>query len=228
MSKGYFITGTDTEIGKTLVTGLLGRYFQLQGMSVGAFKPIASGGEEKDGVLCSEDALFLKSFLKLAEPLELINPLCLQKPLAPKVAAEQDNHQIKLEKYINAFHAYQEKVDVLLVEGVGGVMVPIKKDYLVADMIKEVGLPVIIVTRPNLGTINHTILTTSYLQQEDIPIAGIVINYSKQQEKGLAEKTNPQEIKRLSGVPIIGEVPYIENLESLTDAALRSFFSEFS
>ncbi|MBU0581267.1 MAG: dethiobiotin synthase, partial [Candidatus Margulisbacteria bacterium] len=91
----------------------------------------------------------------------------------------------------------------------------------VLDMIKEFNFPVIIVTRPNLGTINHTILTTSILKQENIPIAGIVINYSKQQEKGIAEHTNPHEIKRLSGVPILGEIPFCKNVEQLDVVNLK-------
>lgn len=214
--QGYFITGTDTEVGKTVATAVLGLLFQKQKKKISVMKPIASGGLGKDGKCISEDALFLKKILNLTEPLEMINPICLKHPLAPKVAAEYIGQDINISAIKSEYVDFQNrKLDYLLVEGVGGVMVPLKHDYLVLDMIKDFKFPVIIVARPNLGTINHTILTTSLLKQEQIPIAGIVFNYAKKQEKGIAERTNPNEIKRLSGVRVLGEIPYIEDLEKI-------------
>lgn len=212
--KGYFITGTDTEVGKTVATAVIGLLLQKQKKKIGVMKPVGSGGVEIDGRLYSEDAIFLKKTLGLMEDLSIINPICLKHPLAPKVAAEHVGQDVDLSVIREAQIKFQSKqLDILLVEGVGGVMVPLRHDYLVLDMIRDLKFPVIIISRPNLGTINHTIMTTSILKQEKIHIVGIVFNYAKKQEKGLAEKTNPREIKRISGVKVLGEIPYIENIE---------------
>ncbi|MFC1518040.1 dethiobiotin synthase [Candidatus Margulisiibacteriota bacterium] len=214
--RGYFITGTDTEVGKTVATAVLGLLLKKQGKKIGVLKPIASGGVEVDGKLVSEDAQFVKKILDLPESLDVINPICLKHPLAPKVAADHVGEKIDL-KQINSSHLkfQKQKTEILLVEGAGGVMVPINHDYLILDMIKDLRYPVIIVTRPNLGTINHTVLTTSILKQEKIPIAGVIFNYTKEQEKGMAERTNPNEINRLSGVKVLGEIPFLENTEKI-------------
>jgi len=222
--KGYFITGTDTNVGKTVATAVLGLLFQQKNKKVGVMKPIATGGKEIDGALCSDDALFLKKTLKLTTPLERINPVCLRHPLSPKVAADQTGHEIDITKIHSAF-AYEKdttKADIMLIEGIGGILVPIKHDYLVVDMIKDFGFPVIIVARAGLGTINHTMLTTSFLKQEKIPIAGIIFNHSQKTTPGLAERTNPREIQRLSGLPILGEIPFIEDMEHINEKDLKN------
>jgi dethiobiotin synthetase len=220
--KGYFITGTDTNVGKTVATAVLATLFQEKNKKVSVMKPVGTGGKDVDGRLISEDAIFLKDILKLPAPLELINPVCLKHPLAPKVAADQTGQEVDLAAVTVAFEYLKDKgkPDIMLIEGVGGILVPIRHDYLVVDMIKQLGFPVIIVARPGLGTINHTLLTTSFLKQEKIPIAGIIFNNVRKSEKSLAEKTNPQEIKRLSGLPILGEIPYLEKMERTAIAGL--------
>lgn len=214
---GFFITGTDTNIGKTIATAVLGLLLQKQGKKVRVLKPVASGGSHHDGLYVSDDALFLKKTLRLPTPLDLINPICFHEALAPKVAAEIAGKEVDLTAISVAVDYYRnnERPDILLVEGVGGILVPIKHDYLVVDMIRDLKFPVIVVTRPGLGTINHTLLTTSFLKQEKIPIAGIIINHSNKNGKGVAERTNPQEIRRLSGLTLLGEIPFIDDLGQL-------------
>ena len=213
--KGYFITGTDTDVGKTIATAVLGLLFQKKGMKVGVMKPVASGGREIEGKHYSEDAIYFKKVLSLTETLQTINPVCFEHPLAPKVAADQVGRELDLAAVQAAYTRIKGQKDVLLIEGVGGVMVPLRHDYLVLDMIKDFKFPVIIITRPNLGTINHTVLTTSILKQENIPIAGLIFNYMKKQQKGLAERTNPQEVQRIANVPVLGEIPFIEDVENI-------------
>mgnify|MGYP001572624329 CR=1 FL=1 len=134
MTSGFFITGTDTDVGKTVVTAILGLLFQKKGKKVGVMKPVATGGKKVGNTFVSQDARFLKDILSLTTPLEIINPLCLEHPLAPKLAAEHIGKEIDLLPIRTAYTKIKDTSDLLLVEGVGGVMVPIRHDYLVADL----------------------------------------------------------------------------------------------
>ncbi len=214
---GFFITGTDTDVGKTVATAALGLLFQAKKKKVAVVKPVGTGGIDIEGRLYSEDAIFLKKTLNLDLPLELMSPICLKHPLSPKTAADHEKKQIDLAAINIALQKVKDtKPDVTLIEGVGGVLVPLRHDYLVIDLIKALKRPVIIVARTGLGTINHTLLTTSLLKQEKVPIAGIIFNHNHPGEKGISEKTNPKEVERLSGLKILGELPYQKDISKLT------------
>ena len=196
--QNIFITGTDTGVGKTYVTLLLAKYLMLQGFDVGVMKPISTGPKKDD------DAIYLKKALKLKDPLELINPVHLKLPLAPYSASKISKEKIDLKKIFKAFEKLKKLHDIVIVEGVGGVMVPILKDYFVADLIKEMDLPALIVSRAGLGTINHTLLTIEALKSRKIDVVGIVMN--KYTGKEISEKTNSQVISDISKVPVLGEI----------------------
>ncbi|OGC30846.1 dethiobiotin synthase [candidate division WOR-1 bacterium RIFOXYB12_FULL_52_16] len=166
-------------------------------------KPI-SCGPAKDN-----DALLLKKRLKINDPIHLINPIHLKHPLAPLPAARLEKKKIDLKKIFSAFKELEKKHDLVLVEGVGGVAVPINKNYCVIDLIKDLKLPTIIVARAGLGTINHTLLTVSALREQGIEIMGIILNSFRGKE--LSEKSNAEMIEELSGVPVIGKLMWVAN-----------------
>ncbi len=197
---GYFITGTDTGVGKTYVTCYLAEKLRRAGADVGVMKPISTGPAAED------DALYLKKKLKLDDPLELINPIHLKRPLAPYPAAKLERKKLDLKKIFKAYKELEKRHDTVLVEGIGGVAVPITKDYFVIDLIKEMKLPAIVVARAGLGTINHTMLTLGALLDQHIAVSGIIINGFRGKE--LSEKTNAEVIEKISGVPVLEKLPY--------------------
>lgn len=201
--KGIFITGTDTGVGKTVVACTIAHILKEQGVDVGVMKPIATGDRQ--------DALNLIKAADLDDSIDLVNPIYLRPPLAPSVAAQLCKKGIELRKVFNAYKKLSSLHQFLVVEGIGGLMVPIKRDFFVADLIKRFGLSMIIVSKPYLGTINHTLLTVKVARHYRLNILGIVINYSEDRKKGLAEKTSPDAIRRLSGLPILGIVPYSDD-----------------
>lgn len=222
---GIFITGTDTEIGKTVIAGGLAAALKAAGVDVGVMKPIASGGIEHKGRIVSEDALFLKSAAQVDDALDLINPICLRHPLAPSVAAEIERVSIDLRQIDEAFAQLCQRHEFIVVEGVGGIAVPICEEMLVVDMAQRFQLPVLVVARPNLGTINHTVLTVEFARSYSLEICGIVLNASQEESKGLAEETNPKELERLTTLPILGTVPFDARLQG--DTPDPDFLSQF-
>ncbi|MBI5049302.1 MAG: dethiobiotin synthase [Nitrospirae bacterium] len=208
MHKGIFITGTDTGVGKTFVAAGLLKAFKEAGFNACPMKPVETGCLIKKGKLIPEDTIKLINASGIMEPLDIINPYRFRHPLAPSVASEIEGIPIKKQKILSAYHYLSNKYNITIVEGAGGIMVPVYKKYLSLDLIADLRLPIIIVSRPELGTINHTCLTIDAAKRRRINILGVIINYSDRMKKGLAEKTNPKIIEKLSGVHILGTVPY--------------------
>ena len=200
MARGIFITGTDTGVGKTVVAAGLAGALKRQGVDVGVMKPVATGGRE--------DTLFLMKAASFSDPIETVNPIFLEPPLAPSIAAEMSKVKIDLDKIWKAYAKLSSQHEFMIVEGIGGLLVPIKGNFLVVDLIKRLDLPIVVVSRPGLGTINHTLLTIRCAKSYRIEIKGIVINDLKKEKSGLAEKTNPKIIEELSGIPILGILPF--------------------
>lgn len=206
-ARGLFVTGTDTGVGKSIVTGGLAGLLRKQGINVGVMKPVETGCLHDDGSFLPTDAQFLKDMSGVGAPLEEIVPYRFKEPLAPSVAAEREgitidsNHLVKKFEHISRYH------DVMLVEGAGGLLVPLYQKFLFIDLVKRFKLPVLIVSRATLGTINHTLLTVRAARAEKVPVAGIVIN-NLSSERSVASETNPEVIARLADVPVWGVVPY--------------------
>lgn len=197
---GIFITGTDTGVGKTYVTLLLAKHLLAKGINVGVMKPISTGPRSES------DALLLRKELRLKDSIDLINPVRLKYPMAPYPAAKLEKKKIDLEKIFSTYQKLTKIHDLILVEGIGGIAVPIAKDYLVLDLIQDLKLPTLIVARAGLGTINHTLLTIGALSKRKIPILGIVLN--GYQGKEISEKSNAKVIENLSGIPILAKLPW--------------------
>lgn len=233
MRFGYFITGTDTGVGKTIVSAAILRSFLKKGLKVGAMKPIETGCLNKDGILLPSDGIFLRDMAEMNDPLDLVTPIKFENPLSPLVASRLEDMEIDIERIFKSFEALKKKYDYLIVEGVGGLLVPIKREqrkkgekyYFVRDLIKEMELETIIVTRPTLGTINHTLLTVEALKSKKIPIKGFIINYSNTSKNDMAEKTNPEVLQELLDIPLIGILPYLSELnkDRIGETALKSF-----
>jgi len=209
MSASFLVTGTDTGVGKTLVSGGLAAELRRRGVSVGVMKPFATGARSVRGRLVSDDALFLKKASGVDDPLELINPSCLKPPLAPSMAAEVAGKPIDLKRVWAAYDTLCARHESLVVEGVGGLLVPLLPRLTVADLAQKLRLPLLIVTRPALGTLNHTALTVHVARSYGLRILGLVINASTSAKKGLAERLNPAALELFTRVPVLGELPYL-------------------
>jgi dethiobiotin synthetase len=199
--KGIFITGVDTGVGKTVVTAGLAKVLQHTGYNVGVMKPVATGG--------TYDIEFVKKVLDISVSEDIIMPYCFSTPAAPVVAAEMENKDIIIDKILTAYEQLVKIYDIVLVEGIGGVLVPITYEYLVIDLIKQLNIPVLVVTTPKLGSINHTLLTVKIIEYYNINILGIIINTPvKYTQYPAAVQTFPEVIKKLVNIPIIGNIPW--------------------
>jgi dethiobiotin synthetase len=205
--KGIFITGTDTGVGKTIISAGLVIALKRLGLDPGYFKPVASGALKTKTGWISPDLRLILNTTGLLDPPPLMNPVCLIPPLAPLPAAEcsgvrwSRSEITKALKLLQSYHAF------LVVEGVGGLMVPLKKRFWMIDLIKQVGVPVLIIGRPNLGTINHTLMTLTLLKLQKVKVLGFLFNGQKG-KPGLAEKTAPGIIENYSKVPYWGTLPW--------------------
>ncbi len=203
MRRGIFITGTDTGVGKTYVAAGIAAGLRRLGIDVGVMKPAETGCGRRAGRLIPEDALRLMKAAGTRDPLGLVNPYRFKKPLAPSLAAELEGKLIDPVKIKTAFKKLSRIHDFMIIEGAGGIMVPLRHDYTYLDLVRAFRLPVVIVARPALGTINHTLLTISALRHGGIAILGVVVNYAQDTRRGLAETTSPSVIEEISGIPVL-------------------------
>jgi dethiobiotin synthetase len=212
MGKGLFVTGTDTDVGKTVIAAGLAGVFKKKGLKVGVMKPIQTGGIKKSRKLISLDIELMIKTSGISEDINLLNPYCMEPPVAPLVASQITGINLDIKKILSAYTELKSRYEIVIVEGAGGLLVPILNNYLMIDLIKDLGLPILIVARPSLGTINHTLLTIRQAQTYGIHVIGVIINAFKEDEAGIAERTNPQIIENLSKVPILGIIPYSDKI----------------
>jgi len=225
---GVFITGTDTEVGKTLIAAGLVAALQDQGIDVGVMKPLESGAPCFESTPIPRDAFYLKEIAGVQDDLELINPYCFQAPLAPGVAAEKEGVEVDLQRIKGAYEELKGRHQFMVVEGAGGLLVPIAKGTLLPELIKLLGLPLLVVARSSLGTINHTLLTLSYCQREGLAVKGLIISKSTL-DADPAEDSNPQVITQFSGVPVLGSFPYLRDCAGVKGnrAFLTQIFTQY-
>lgn len=210
MAKGLFVTGTDTGVGKTVITGGLAGLLRKNGVKAAAFKPVQTGGIESEEGLLSEDALFYRAAAGLPYSGRDLNPCCLKPALSPNVAARISGQAIDPLAFKEAYRRLAAENDFVLVEGAGGLCVPlVDYHFTMADLAQLLCLPLLVVARPGLGTINHTVLTVRYAQNFGLEVKGIIINCYREDRAGISERTNPEVIEGMTGVPILGIVPYL-------------------
>ncbi len=209
MGQAIFISGTDTGVGKTFFTCALARVLRSSGYSVGVMKPAETGCQLRDGKLFPDDAWRLKAASGCAEPIEQICPYPLPEPLAPSIAAERAGVTIDADRLLTAVEEIKSGHDITLVEGAGGLMVPLLPSYTFADFARVAKLPVIIVAANKLGVINHLLLSLEVASSKDLTLLGYVLNRPTS-ETSLAADTNREVLSGLTGVACLGELPFQE------------------
>ncbi len=219
-AQGLFITGTDTGVGKTVVTAAIVAWLRHQGLKTGVMKPLETGVDRECSSAANSDALFLMECGDIQDDLSEVCPIRLKPAASPYQAALIENRTLEPETIVSAYRNLSDKYDWMLVEGIGGVHVPITRDYRVADLIRDLGLPAVVVTRYHLGTLNHTLMTLDALKQNNISVQGVIFNRGDPGELGEVEQEQPRLIEALSGTEVLGEFPYIDSLDT------RSFTPE--
>jgi dethiobiotin synthetase len=176
LPRHFFVTGTDTGVGKTTVTVHLMQQLIAQGLTVIGMKPVASGCEWLDGRWQNEDVRQLTAASNVSAPPELVNPYCFEPAIAPHVAAAQAGVNIEVKVILSAYQQLATMADVVIVEGAGGLLVPLNGEQTIADLIQALNLPALLVVGMRLGCINHALLTADTLKQRNIPLCGWVAN----------------------------------------------------
>ena len=213
--KSLFITGTDTDVGKTYITAGL----RKMGIDVGVMKPFAAGTAQKKGYK-SEDIEIISRAAMACDPENLVNPQFFKIAASPYTAWKKLKTKPKVPTILSSFKKLTKLHDMMLVEGMGGIMTPILKDYYITNLIKEMKIPTVIVTRSKVGTVNHTIMTVKMCQKYKIPIKGIIINDF---DKGYPLKDLIRDLQNLTGVPVLGSIPFIKDM---SDASLNRIFKK--
>ena len=219
LSKSLFITGTDTDVGKTYVAAGLGMALRETGINVGVMKPFAAGTPKKRGYK-SGDVQILSRAVQTSDPECLVNPQFFPIPASPYTAWKNLKIKPSIPAVLSAFKKLSALHDMLLVEGIGGVMTPILRDYYVADLIRDMRIPAVIVSKSRIGTINHTVMTVRMCERYRIPIKGIIINNF---EKGYPVKELRRDLQRLTGVRVLGSIPFIKDVG---DSSLSGIFKK--
>jgi len=205
---GLFITGTDTGVGKTLIAGAIAHLLAEQGLRVGGFKPVASGCRRTPQGLVSTDAEFLTACAQADWPLEVVNPAAFEIPAAPIVCSRLENRFLDYGRISWAWRQLCEQADAVLVEGIGGAMVPLTETDTVLDLAAEFDLPTLIVARPRLGTINHTLLTIKAVRDAGLPLAGVVISGYNAAQADIAEQTAPDVIAQVGQTTVFAVIDF--------------------
>lgn len=204
---GVLVVGTDTGVGKTVVAGAIARALLRAGRRVAVLKPAGSGCvHRREGLVC-EDAEFLAHCAEARHPLDLICPQRYVEPLAPAVAAQRADQPLDWPAVQRAIDIMSGGSDVMVIEGIGGVMVPMDGKHTFLDVAGWLKLPAVVVARPNLGTINHTLLTVTALRSRGVPVAGVVINGFPPDTPTAAEETNPKAIEKWGHTTVLAIVP---------------------
>jgi dethiobiotin synthetase len=216
MGSGLFITGTDTGVGKTFFTCALAALLRSDGYQVGVMKPAETDCVEKDGALFPEDAWQLKNASGCAEAIETICPYRLAEPLAPSLAAERAGMKIDIDHLLALYRDIAARHDITLVEGAGGLMVPMVPGFTFADFARVAKLPILVVAANRLGAINHLLLTLEHASCKGLRVWGYVLNQVTA-ESSLAAETNREALAGLTGVPCLGEIPFASEADARQD-----------
>jgi len=209
---GLFIAGTDIAVGKTVMAGAIAKILTDKGLKVGVFKPIATGCHRAWEGLVSYDTEFLANCANSDLPLSTITPVGFVTAAAPIIGASREGTPIDFNKIAAAYKNVCENSDIVIVEGIGGVRVPLTLKFDLLDLAVEFDLPVVIVSRSNPGMINHTLMTIDGVRAAELKIVGVLINRYDATEATVAENTAEQLISQCTGVNILSVVPLDENV----------------
>ena len=213
MGQGIFITGTDTGVGKTFFACCLAEFLKESGHEVGVMKPAETGCAQGNGKLMPQDALALKGASGCQVPLEEICPYRFREPLAPSVAASREGITIDIDRLLSIYSEISSSHDITIVEGAGGLLVPLLPSYTFADLALVLKLPVIVVAANRLGVINHLLLTLEHAACRGLRVLGYILNQIEN-DLSVAAQTNREALSMLTGVSCAGELPYFERSRS--------------
>jgi len=199
--RAIFVTATDTDIGKTVIASDIALGITARGINCGVMKPVQCAGN---------DASVLKTISQAEDPLEIINPYFFKRPLSPHLAARLEGRRVSIRKIIRSYKLLLERHEFLVVEGAGGLLVPVSENFLIADMIKGLNLEIVIVARAGLGTINHTLLIIEAAKRRGISVVGVIFNQNSKGFTTVCEKNNPLIIHKLSKAKNPGFVPFVQ------------------
>ncbi|MFC4077591.1 dethiobiotin synthase [Salinithrix halophila] len=205
--RGFFITATDTGVGKTWVTAGLALALRERGYSIGVMKPAQSGHRREDP---EGDGMILKHWTGAKDPIHKMVPYSWSLPVAPGLAARLAGETIDKHHLLERLTSLSQRYDAVLVEGAGGWMVPLGIDWTIADLAADIGWPVLIVARPNLGTVNHTALTAMAIRRWGLEPVGVILNGLRKEEKAPDIPYNPELIEAVAGVPVFGTIPWLD------------------
>ena len=215
--KPLFVTATDTDIGKTYVCAGLAYALKKSGIDVGIMKPFACGVKQKIG-FSSNDLTILTNAAMVDDAEDIINPFFFPIPASPYTAAKNLGVKIDVEHVIQCFRKLDEIHDIVLVEGIGGIMTPILKDYAIIDLIKDLMANTIIVTSSKIGTVNHTVLTCNMCKNMNIPIKGLIINNFDSTGYPIPELE--RDLSALTDLPVLCSLPHMKKFNLSNYSAL--------
>ncbi len=227
MRKRFFITGTDTEVGKTKVSESLLLAAQAHQLSTLGLKPLAAGAEEVDGQWCNEDAIALQKASSINVAYETVNPVLLKSPMAPHIAAEREQRRLSVQQLSGFCRGafMSNPADFTVVEGAGGWLVPLNNHETLADLVRELDLEVILVVGMKLGCLNHAMLTARAIEADGLKLTGWVANQVLPSMNGLEE--NLHTLQRMLSAPLLGFLPYLTNGAELPKSWVNpALFSE--
>ncbi len=216
-----FVTGTDTEIGKTLISSAILHGLVQAGVKAAGMKPIAAGADMRDGLLHNDDVAQLVAASNVALPRELVVPYLLREPAAPQRAAELEGVVIEEERILAAHARIVDQVDAVVVEGVGGFRVPLSDRFDTADLAQHLGLPVVLVVGLRLGCINHALLTADAIKARGLKLAGWVANLADPRMRH--SEANLDALQLRLGAPLLGYVPRLQTPTAAAAAACLDF-----
>lgn len=219
--KTYFVTGTDTEVGKTFVSTLLLKRANSLAYKTLAFKPVAAGAEKMDGEWRNEDGLALQGAINQSIPYQHINPVCLPEAIAPHIAAEINGIDLSVDNLLKHFEILsQHSADFCIVEGAGGWKVPLNESQSFADLAAALNVPVVLVVAMRLGCINHALLSVESLKASGLELAGWVANQVTETPMSFYAE-NLGYLKAAIAAPLLGEVPYVSSEDDSPISVLR-------
>lgn len=227
MSKGLFIIGTGTDVGKTYVSGLILKALNKAGKSCAYFKGAMSGNDRaKNGTLLLGDALTVQKLSNISQPLSTMCPYGYETAVSPHLAAKLEGNPVDLQVIQEAYHALSNQYSYILAEGSGGIMCPLRYDekkIFLEDVIHSLNLPCLLIAPAGLGTINQVVLTCNYLQEHHIPLKGIILNHFH--PGNAMEEDNKYMCEQLTGVKVLTCISTNETELARSEDFLISLFS---
>ena len=224
MNKGYFITGTDTDAGKTWISLGIIEALKQQGKKVGVMKPISAGCEQTENGLRNQDALLLQQHSNIELDYDTINPYAFEPAIAPHIAAADAGIRMDIESLYQKLQTIEQQSDCIVVEGAGGWLVPLNDFQTMADLAKRFELPVILVVGMQLGCINHALLSVEAIRATGLPLIGWVANQVSAEMNRLDE--NIETLQQMIEAPMLGHIPHLETFDAAAIAANISLPAE--